>query len=180
MCVCTSYCATEHLNALLFASTSPPSLLHFIKDTLQPGNVSDSVLTKARAKVYSVIAGYIQRAGPRVVAHVPAIVDTFLPALQLETSALCGVAVLDPLKMLVRSRHVDAQTLKMQAVLDVLMNMIRIPGKRSPSVRGGYGFSFGGFVLCFSFSFHLTRRLPPPPKAPCLLSLVKCCGAFLP
>ena len=131
---CRAVSAAE-VNARLFNSQNPPDLLKFIATTTAPDAVGDRVLAKARAKVYTLIALYIESAGASLVEYGPAIRNTCLLAVQMETDAKASVASVGPLLQLIQSPNYSADALGAEDMFNVLMKMIRV-GKLSPSMKG--------------------------------------------
>ncbi len=129
-------CAAE-FNTRLFNSESPPDLLKFIVDTTKPELVGDRNLSKARTKVYGILATYISVAGASVADYGTKVRDVCVEALQREVDAKAAVASLAPLTQLVQSYVFDATSLNCEGLFAMLLKMIRVGGsKLSPSLKG--------------------------------------------
>jgi hypothetical protein len=123
------------IHSRLFNSSSPPDLLRFIVQTVQPDCVSDRVLAKARAKVYTLLASYLDSEGGSVAEYGPLVRDACVEAVQRETDAKAAVACLAPLLQLVQSPYYTAESLRIGDVFALLMKMLRV-GKLGPSMKG--------------------------------------------
>ena len=135
-------------NTRMFRSDNPPDLLKFIKTTTRPELVGDRNLAKARTRVYSVLATYIQAAALYMTEYGPDVRTVCVEAMQRESDAKASAGVLAPLSQLVLSGVFNSVTLAADGLFDVAMKLVRV-GKVMPTVKGGLRLAGGGVVVAW-------------------------------
>jgi hypothetical protein len=97
----TSSGAFEAVNALIFVSRVPQSLLTFINRTVQSTYQADRPLQEARVIGYKLLSNWISRHGSRaIVDHVASLRKVLVSAFRYERAAANKVACLQPLRTL--------------------------------------------------------------------------------